>query len=29
MKNTLIDISKLEWVGLGHIPAIEFPVDQL
>lgn len=29
MKNSLIDIRKLEWVGLGHIPAIEFLVDQL
>lgn len=29
MKNSLIDIRKLEWVGLGRIPAIEFLVDQL
>lgn len=29
MKNSLIDIRKHEWVALGHIPAIEFLVDQL
>lgn len=29
MNNSLIHTRKLEWVGLGHIPAIEFLVDQL